>query len=132
MKRSPILRKTPLKRGGWLRKASPKRAKQLREYSTARKVFLAAHPICQVWLAENGWEELGSYQYGSMRYGITLGMLLHYNFAAPFSTEVHHKNKRRGAMLLDQAFWMAVSREAHERIESNKAWAREKGYLLNF
>lgn len=35
-------------------------------------------------------------------------------------------------MLLDENFWLAVCRKNHERIESNKNWAREQGFLLNF
>lgn len=53
-------------------------------------------------------------------------------FAAPCATEIHHKAKRRGKMLLDENFWLAVCRENHERIEADKAWARREGYLLNF
>lgn len=35
-------------------------------------------------------------------------------------------------MLLDENFWLAVCRANHERIENNKTWAREQGFLLNF
>jgi hypothetical protein len=51
---------------------------------------------------------------------------------APRATEIHHMNKRRGKMLLDESFWLAVCRKNHERIEQNKKWAREQGFLLNF
>jgi hypothetical protein len=50
----------------------------------------------------------------------------------PLSTEIHHKNKRRGADLLEPHFWLAVSQDAHRRIEENKAWARAECYLLDF
>jgi hypothetical protein len=50
----------------------------------------------------------------------------------PLATQVHHRNKRRGADLLDQTEWLAVSASAHHRIENDKAWARAQGYLLNF
>jgi len=60
----------------------------------------------------------------------TLTELLGYD--APRATEIHHMNKRRGKMLLDESFWLAVCRDNHERIELNKAWAREHGFLLTF
>lgn len=55
------------------------------------------------------------------------------------TTEIHHVLKRRGfadewarlnniPLLLDQRFWLALSREAHEKVENNPKWAYEKGY----
>lgn len=55
--------------------------------------------------------------------------------------EVHHMRKRRGyadelarlnniPLLLDQRFWLAVSRDGHEAIENNPEWAYEKGYSI--
>ena len=48
MKRSPLKRKTPLKRGGRLRPVSKKRAKQNRAYSVNREVYLNYHPACEI------------------------------------------------------------------------------------
>ena len=42
MKRSPLKRKTPL------RKMSKKRQKESKVYSVKRREFLAEHPICQI------------------------------------------------------------------------------------
>jgi hypothetical protein len=46
MKRSPLKRKTPLKRGGRLRPVSKKRAKQNKIYSETRKLYLEKYPFC--------------------------------------------------------------------------------------
>jgi hypothetical protein len=43
--------------------------------------------------------------------------------------EIHHK-KGRGKYYLDTSTWMAVSRKAHEEIEANPEWAKERGYSL--
>jgi hypothetical protein len=112
-----------------LPRVSKRRRRELDAYSPAAKAFLAVHPICQVWMAENGWEELPSAQAGSMIYGIKPILLLHYDHGAPWSTEVHHRAGRHGQKLLDQADWMAVSRPNHERIHRRPSWARHLGML---
>lgn len=123
MKRTPIVRRTPLKR------VSAKRAKEGRIYAERRKLFLAAHPWCQIWLAENGVEEKDV-----LRHGIAYvrhPILTHISTPeqAPRSTEIHHRLKR-GKNYLNEASWMAVSREMHEKVEQNKSWARQRGYLV--
>jgi 5-methylcytosine-specific restriction endonuclease McrA len=50
MKRSPLKRKTPLKRGGKLRKTSSKRRRQNEVYKDVREKFLCNNPVCQVCL----------------------------------------------------------------------------------
>lgn len=47
MKRTPLKRKTPLKRGGRLRPVSKKRAKQNKEYFIYRNLYLNNHPTCE-------------------------------------------------------------------------------------
>ena len=49
MKRSPLKRKTPLKRGGKLRRVSAKRKGQNEVYRDVREKFLGNNPVCQVW-----------------------------------------------------------------------------------
>jgi hypothetical protein len=34
-------------------------------------------------------------------------------------------------MLNEQKYWLASCRSCHERIEMNRAWAYEQGYLLD-
>lgn len=46
------------------------------------------------------------------------------------STDLHHK-KPRASYLCDVAVFMAVCRPCHDRIHSDDAWARSKGYLLS-
>ncbi len=46
-RKTPLRSKTPLKRSGGLRGASPKRAKQYREYDKVKKAYLALHPQCE-------------------------------------------------------------------------------------
>ena len=48
MKRSPLKRKTPMKRGGRLRPVSKKRAKQNKAYSEFRKDHLSKNPFCEI------------------------------------------------------------------------------------
>lgn len=45
------------------------------------------------------------------------------------SDQVHHM-RGRGIWLLIQKFWMAVCFRCHMRIEGNRKWATEYGYLL--
>lgn len=109
-----------------LRRLSVHRLEENRLYSYRRKLFLLAHPYCQVWCAEHGiTEEVAIRQGGRLPLdGATVSV--------PLSTEIHHVNKRRGVDLLDVRFWLAVSAEAHRRIEDHKAWARARGYLRDF
>ena len=48
MKRSPLKRKTQLKRGGKLRRVSKKRKGQNEVYKDVREKFLGNNPVCQV------------------------------------------------------------------------------------
>ena len=58
------------------------------------------------------------------------------------TTDIHHKMGRVGfadswarinniPMLLDERYWLAVSREGHRQIEENPEWAKEMGYSLS-
>jgi len=57
------------------------------------------------------------------------------------TTDVHHKMGREGyaddwardnnvPLLLDDRFWLAVSRAGHNKIEGNPSWAYMMGYSL--
>lgn len=124
-----------------IRKRTPARAKQERQYNARVKVWLKEHPVCEVWCHEKGWRWAShSEQHGAMYqrisapyYLIDFGSLyLLTRSHARASTQCHHRNKRRGAMLLDERYWLAVCDENHKRIEENKSWARANGFLLNF
>ena len=112
MKRTPLKRKTPMKR------VSKRRQAESKEYMRLREAFLKEHDICQLWLAEHGLRES---DFGDRIRSFSMG--------CPRSTEVHHKNGRNGLNYLDTSTWMALSHEAHMRIENNKSWARANGYL---
>lgn len=105
------LRRTPLKR------VSAKRAEQLREYSIRRKAFLEAHPFCAV-AAEASKKMFVNRQVGTFWMEHTP------------ATDIHHIRGRRDAMLLDERYWLAVSREGHDAIHQNPNKAREMGWLV--
>jgi len=46
------------------------------------------------------------------------------------SEDLHHKNGRRGKMVYNIKYFMAVARVCHTKIHENPEWAREKGYLI--
>lgn len=115
-----------MKRPGPLRPISDRRLRETNLYRFRSRRFLLAHPYCQIWLAEHDVAE---------GMAIRLGGVLRLAGAwvsVPRATEIHHRNKRRGANLLDERHWLAVSAAAHDEIENHKAWARTRGYLLNF
>lgn len=47
------------------------------------------------------------------------------------TTDIHHKKGRIGSLLLDERYWVALSREGHKYVEENPDWAKEHGYSLN-
>lgn len=46
------------------------------------------------------------------------------------ATEIHHINGRENDRLIDKKYWLAVTREGHQKIHANPKWARENGYLI--
>lgn len=114
MKRSPLKRKTPLRR------MSKRRQSESNEYEKLKEQFLKEHDICQLWMAENNIREG---DWGDRVKAFCMG--------APRSTEIHHKfcGSNRKKHFLDVSSWMALSRQSHEKIHQNPKWARENGYL---
>jgi hypothetical protein len=43
--------------------------------------------------------------------------------------EIHHK-MGRGIHIDNPDYFMSICRQCHRRVEDNKTWAREKGYIL--
>ena len=109
-----------------LRRISARRLNENDYYLYRRRRFLDLHPYCQVWLAEHGHAEVAAIEGGGVVEQDGNRTLI------PLSTEIHHANKRRGSDLLDEANWLAVSADAHRRIEHDKAWARARGFLRPF
>lgn len=143
--KKPLRRKTlfrpasMLAKGRPMRRVSKKRAAEMRLYSKLRVEFLNAHPICAVWLAENGWERClwGSLDGYTKQRGpdCKKWIAVEYAFAqelsalgAPRSTEIHHR-EGRGPNFLRTETWLAVSAQNHRRIHRNPSWARANGFL---
>jgi hypothetical protein len=105
MKRTPLKRKTPMKRGGFglkrtkLKQVSKRQASRNSLYSRQRREYLDVHPKCQV-CGERA------------------------------ATDIHH-TAGRGKSTNDASTFLAVCRECHNRIHQHPAWARENGYLAN-
>jgi hypothetical protein len=138
VKRTPLKRKTPLKRGlsqlsrkhpennlrksplkskgstlkrtSKLKQRSKKRVKEEAEYSRLRREFLNEHPKCEGCL----WE-----WYNNPLFGKAI---------AP-STEIQHK-ALRGKYYLRTDTWAAVCREHGERCTVDNPWAYESGLRL--
>lgn len=45
--------------------------------------------------------------------------------------EVHHMAGRSGEMLLDEKYWLPVSRKGHVMIEMKPEWAKKMGYSVS-
>lgn len=44
------------------------------------------------------------------------------------ATDCHHKQGRRGTLLLDETKWLPVCRKCHQCITQDSRWAIENGY----
>jgi hypothetical protein len=117
-----------------IRKVSKRRAAAMVEYRRRRIAFLEKHPFCQVWIMETLEcdEELTPYE--AEAFILKKNGIFYLNGSlifAPRSTDIHHTKKPKATYLNDESTWLAVCREMHDKIENNKSWAREKGYLKN-
>lgn len=145
MKKTPLRRKTPMKRVGFKKKPVPimdrpfpweytprkkplsqlkrkrirtvskKRQKENKEYTRLRKEFLVENPLCLPCL-----ERYDMHKHNSGVGRPTIGA----------ASEVHHK-ARRGKFLLRVDTWLPVCRQCHKEIEENGEWAREMGYTYS-
>ena len=132
----------PEKPRKFMRRMSKKRSGQVKIYGLKARAFLQKHLVCQVWLKDNNWREnsvCGGIFYervfdheGIRHVETRSASFLIEVIGAPRSTQVHHKDKRRGARLNDETKWLAVCAENHRRIEDNKSWARANGFLEDF
>lgn len=86
-----------------LRPRSLKRQAQEKEYSARRKVYLEAHPECEIAIP-------GICQF--------------------HSTEIHHTNDRNGDKLNDETYWKVTDRACHQWIHSHPKEAKELGFLI--
>ncbi len=102
MKRSPLKRKSALKRGKPLRKVSAKRRKAQRAYTAKRRAFLLIRTLCQARVRQ-----------------ICTGR----------SSQVHHRFGRSGSNYLNEATWLATCAACHEWVHQNANTARSLGLL---
>ncbi len=122
-KSRPEAKKSKLTRGSSIKPVSAKRAKLNKIYSALRKKFLEDHPYCQFDIAERfgGLDQVSGMEL-MLRVSIP-------NWVTVPSCDIHHK-RGRGKYLLDTTTWMAVSREAHDKIHADPKTAYAKGYML--
>ncbi len=116
MKRSPLRRRTPLHRGGWLarrtplRSVSPKRAKVQRQRREMVREELARRELC----------EAGA----KIRFGG------HRSLCAGLAVDLHEPLTRaRGGSILDPANTVAVCRSCHDWIHAFPDAATRLGLL---
>lgn len=120
MKRTALMRRTPLARTGRLSPVSAKRRKEGRIYSQKRKSFLKANKVCWAWirLANDGHFEVMREIWGEG-----------FDRAQP-SEDVHHTAGRYDGNYLDETTWMPVSRRAHDWIHANPKAAEARGWIV--
>jgi len=95
------LENKPIKAPKPIAKTSDKMAQALKIYSVKRRKFLEANPRCEV-------------------------------FPDKPSIEVHHgKGRATIELLLDDNYWIAVSREGHDWIHANPKEAMERGFSFS-
>lgn len=123
-----------------MRRERPERTAQRLEYYERRRVYLKAHPYCQIFIEVHRMNEESVIKGNGTAPGTFVPlpwapivpecptMLIR----VPRSEVIHHRNKRRGKRLNDESEWMAASRHWHDCVEEYKSWARELGLLRNF
>ena len=129
-----MIRRTPLKRSTKpIKRVSERRAREMKIYAEKRKAYLAEFFLCQVDLAEKGFDprqapvRISDYYVYVWKAGEKMPTLVPVDQLRA-SIEVHHGAKR-GKNYLVESTWWAVSRHWHDEIELHKKWARAGGYL---
>jgi len=120
MKRTPI------------RKVSTKRATEKREYAKRKAAYLLAHPLDQIKIALCGFDEAKVLAHATGLTRENAQGIFYEGQLIRFANQIHHRNKARGARLLDECWWMSTVTASHDIIEEGKEWAREHGFLLPF
>lgn len=100
-----------------IRPISKRRQQRSAEYTRKARAFVAA-------AIARGWTCPVVACIPELRYGVKYGW--------PISNrlnEVHHTRGRAGALLLDERYWLAVSKQGHRWIHEHPAQARNMGWL---
>lgn len=124
-----------LSRGSGLCRTSKRLRSARKIYLKDKSVYLGKHPLCQITMALNRISEDEALRFfwetgTPPRYSRPSGRNWIVWQAIPFSTQIHHRNKRDGdARLLNQDFWMAAAKLPHDWVEKNKTLARKLGLL---
>ena len=118
MKRSPLCRRTPLHRGGWLARRTPlrsvsaKRAKVQQQRRTMVREELARRELCEA----GAMIRFGGYR----------------SLCAGLAVDLHEPLTRaRGGSILDPANTVAVCRACHDWIHDFPAAATSIGLLVS-
>lgn len=106
LKRRPLLRGHPILRRTRLKKASKKRAAQLKEYGPLRRKFLDDNPRCRA----------------GPRWGV------HFSGCTHEATQIHHMC-RRGPHLNDLKTFLPICDSCHRYLETHANLARALGML---
>lgn len=125
MKRSPLKRKTPLRRGiSKLANVAKRKRAQARKDAEWRKQFLHLHPWCEIGPVLMGWLEMRSDSQAA-RWARKHPCLI-------FASEVHERIKRsRGGSTTDATNVMATCRPCHEFTEAHPQAAQNAGLLMS-
>lgn len=157
MKRSPMTRKTPMRRTAMkraaadhrytsglveaimaqnrpakrsgLKRSSSLRAQQRRQYNRLKPGYLEAHPYCQITIAFLGLNEAEVIHFNGSYW-------IHRDPASksrwgvvPRANQLHHRNKANGIRLIDFNYIMSACDAAHDWTEKKKDQARAIGVL---
>ena len=104
MKRSPLKRKTPLKKMG------ANKARETAKYWPLRRTYISNYPFCEfpVWADER----------------VSTPTCMNR------TTSIHHKKGQHWKIMNDTRYWMGVCAERHRWIEDHKNVARARGLIL--
>lgn len=138
------IREDPPKRSGLKRKTrlrpiSKRRAEERKTYRDVREEHLAAHPFCQITIAQFRVNEADVIKSKGLLEGpVEMVRVAEYPDPIPLgstlvihrATQIHHRNKCDGSRLNDPRFFMSACRKEHEWAERHKDEARAIGVLL--
>ena len=104
LRKKPFVLRFKRRMSKLLQPGNSRRSQEMKEYRQKRIDFLVANPYCAWGLKQVPKQFIRS-------------------------TDIHHTRGRAGRLLLNEKFWLAVSRKAHEWIHLNQNEARALGLL---